>query len=69
MNIPTIQIHDAETGEVVVREMNQEEMEAWRNANDQEEKQLNELKLKRDQRQELLDKLGITEEEARLLLS
>jgi mevalonate kinase len=69
MTIPTIQIHDAETGEVVVREMNQEEMEAWRNANDQEEKQLNELKLKRDQRQELLDKLGITEEEARLLLS
>jgi mevalonate kinase len=69
MNIPTIQIHDAETGELVVREMNQEEMEAWRNANDQEEKQLNELKLKRDQRQELLDKLGITEEEARLLLS
>jgi hypothetical protein len=67
--MPTIKIHNAETGEVIEREMNAQELAELEN-----------LKLEAQQRREieaqqaaakaaLLEKLGITEEEAKLLLS
>jgi hypothetical protein len=69
MTRPTVGEFDAITGEYNVREMNDEEF-------DQYQKDLNnfaiekqELKNKAKAKSELLEKLGITEEEAKLLLS
>lgn len=72
MTKDTLYIHNVETGEVIVRELTDEE-QAQKNAEDaavelaKAEKQAEE-EAKAAQRQALLDKLGITEEEARLLL-
>lgn len=65
----TITIHNVETNEVIEREMNAEELVQWEI--DMAKAQA-EAAAKADaetQRQALLDKLGITEEEAKLLLS
>jgi uncharacterized protein YjiS (DUF1127 family) len=65
----TVTEHNAETGEIVIREMTTEEklLVDLRHQKWQEEIQKeNELN---QQRQELLAKLGITQEEAKLLLS
>jgi multidrug efflux pump subunit AcrA (membrane-fusion protein) len=63
-----ITIHNAETGEIIEREMNAEELaqlEARKNAWNIEQEEL----LKKEQaRAALLAKLGITEDEAKLLL-
>jgi hypothetical protein len=72
MSRPTIKIHNATTNEVVEREMNDEEFAQHQLDKANYEKN-EELKAKAEaakaaQRQALLDKLGITEEEARLLL-
>jgi len=68
MTNPMITIHNAQTGEVIEREMTEEEL-------DQLEKDKAEAKTKRDaeakalaDKAALLEKLGITEDEARLLL-
>lgn len=72
MTKDTLYIHNVETGEVIVRELTDEE-QAQKNAEDaaaelaKAEKQAEE-EAKATQRQALLAKLGITEEEARLLL-
>ena len=72
MTKDTLYIHNVETGEVIVRELTDEE-QAQKNAEDaaaelaKAEKQAEE-EAKAAQRQALLAKLGITEEEARLLL-
>ena len=68
-NRPKTCITDLATGEVIVREYKDEEMaifEAAKEARAQEEALKTEAKAKR---QALLEKLGITEEEAKLLLS
>jgi phosphosulfolactate phosphohydrolase-like enzyme len=73
MTKDTLYIHNVETGEVIVRELTDEE-QAQKNAEDaaaelaKAEKQAEE-EAKATQRQALLDKLGITKEEAKLLLS
>lgn len=66
--MPTIKIHNAETDEIIEREMNAEELAQWEadKANSEAIKQAEVTKT--TQRQALLAKLGITEEEARLLL-
>lgn len=66
--MPTIKIHNIETNEIVEREMTTEELTQWEvdKANAETIKQAEAAKAA--QRQTLLDKLGITEEEARLLL-
>ena len=66
--MPTIKIHNVETDEVIEREMTAEEVAQWEAdqasalARSQVEAQA------AAQRQALLAKLGITEDEARLLL-
>ena len=66
--MPTIKIHNVETDEVIEREMTAEEVAQW------EADQASALARRQAkaqaaaQRQALLDKLGITEDEAKLLL-
>lgn len=69
MNKPMIRIHNAQTNEIIDREMTDEEFAQYEvdNANAEAIKQADIAKAV--QRQALLDKLGITEEEAKLLLS
>ena len=72
MNRPKIRIHNIETDEIIDREMSFEEYKKFQ----QEEKKYLEFKenekaeadAKAAQRQALLNRLGITEEEARILL-
>jgi predicted metal-dependent HD superfamily phosphohydrolase len=66
--MPTIKIHNIETNEIIEREMTTEELAQWEvdKVNAEAIKQAEATKAA--QRQALLDKLGITEEEARLLL-
>jgi hypothetical protein len=68
MSIPTITIHNVETGEIVTREMNAEELaqlEADKIAGDAIKAS---EAAKAHERAALLERLGITEDEARLLL-
>lgn len=73
MTRPIITIHDVATGEIVVREMNDAEFDqhekdvAKRVARD--EAIANDLAAKATGKAALLAKLGITDDEAKLLLS
>ena len=65
----TIKIHNAETGEVIERDMTADELAQW-----EADKAASEAKAQADadkaaDKVALLDRLGITEAEARLLLS
>lgn len=69
MSKPIVKEHNATTGEITEREMNDEEYAAhlaWQN---EIEQRANTEQIKLTQRAALLEKLGITEEEAKLLLS
>ena len=64
----TIKIHNIETGEIIERDMTADELAQW-----ETDKVIVEAKIQAEaeaqaKRQALLDKLGITEDEARLLL-
>ena len=69
MTTETITIHNVETGEIITREMNAEELAQY-----EADKKANEL-LKAEAAAEaaakaaILDRLGITEAEAKLLLA
>jgi hypothetical protein len=68
MTNPTIRIHNTETNEIIDREMTAAELKQY-----EAEKQIIagyavEADAKTTQRQALLNRLGITEEEARILL-
>lgn len=65
---PQIKISDLATGEVIVREMNDEEYAQWEIDRIAAEVRIQIATEAKAKRQALLDKLGITEEEARLLL-
>jgi hypothetical protein len=66
--MPTIKIHNVETGEIIEREMNREEL-AQREADKAKAEAQALAKAEAEaKRQALLDKLGITADEARLLL-
>ena len=68
MSRPMIRIHDLATDEVIDREMNDQEFAAFEaNQAAQAEAQAA-IESKAAQRQALLTRLGITEEEARILL-
>ena len=65
---PTVTIHNVETGEIITRDMNAEELEQWT-----AEKAANDLKKQQEatkaaEKAALLERLGITEQEAALLL-
>lgn len=68
MSNPTITIHDLETNEVIQREMNDEELAQWRADQARSAAQIVTLANKERERQDLLTKLGITADEANLLL-
>ncbi len=69
MSKPTIIIHNAETGEIIEREMNADELAQWKlDQADAAAKQ----QAKADSaaaKAALLERLGITEEEAKLLIN
>ena len=68
MSRPTIRIHNAETNEVIDREMNDNEFAQYEADQAAEALLKAEAEAKATQRQALLTRLGITEEEARILL-
>lgn len=65
---PTIKIVNVETGEEIEREMTDAEFSQHQADLENAALIKEQIKAKETQRQELLDKLGITEEEAKLLL-
>ncbi len=65
----TVKIHNAETGEVTEREMNADEVAVWEADRAQEAQREAQAEAKAAQKAALLDRLGITEEEAKLLLA
>jgi hypothetical protein len=68
MNKPTIRIHNQETNEVIDREMNNAEFAEYQARLADEAIAQAEAATKEAQRQALLDRLGITSEEAKILL-
>jgi hypothetical protein len=73
MTKPTTQIHDLITGEILTREMTNDEITQQQIDKSESDAIFNEsnsiASAKAAQRQIILDKLGITEEEAKILLS
>jgi hypothetical protein len=68
MTIPTVKIHDAETGEIIEREMNAEELAQFEvDTTKQAETDANQA-IKQAARQAVLDKLGLTADEVAALL-
>ena len=65
---PMVRIHDASTDEVIDREMNDEEFAQYEADQAASAARLAEEQAKAAQKQALLDRLGITQEEAQLLL-
>lgn len=68
MTNPIIKIHNIETGEVIEREMNAEELAQYETDNEAELTRKATEATKAHEKAALLAKLGITEEEAQLLL-
>lgn len=69
MTKPTIRIHNTETDEVIDREMTAAEIADFEAVNAKIEADRAEAIAKAEQKSALLERLGITEEEAALLLS
>ena len=69
MNKPTIKIHNIETGEVFERELNAEELAQLEIDKADALARKTEAEAKAQAKADLLAKLGITAEEAQLLLS
>jgi hypothetical protein len=65
---PTVRIHNIEIDEVIDREMNDDEFAQYEIEQAAEAAKQAEAEAKAAQRQALLNRLGITEEEARILL-
>lgn len=68
MSRPMIKIHNATTDEIVEREMNDEELAAYEKIIEERKMLLKEEKKKEIAKQELLEKLGISEQEMSVLL-
>jgi hypothetical protein len=68
MSKPIIRIHNAETDEVIDREMNEVEYSKYQADQAEYETKQAEAKAREAQRQAILDRLGLTADEARLLL-
>jgi hypothetical protein len=69
MSKPMIRIHNVLTGEIIDREMTNEEFAAYESEQQTRAAQQAEAEAKANAKAALLDKLGITAEEAVLLLS
>lgn len=68
MSRPLVRIHNIETDEIIDREMNDVEFAQYEAGQAAEAAKAAELAAKAQARQAILDRLGLTEEEARLLL-
>lgn len=66
---PMVRIHNAETGEILDREMNDTEFSEFENYKILKKANLEEALAKAAEKAALLERLGITEDEAKLLLS
>lgn len=64
-----ITIHNVETNEIIEREMNSEELAQWDADQAAKAAELEAETAKAAEKAALLEKLGITEDEAKLLLS
>ena len=69
MSRPIIRIHDTETNQIIDREMNDLEFAQYEADQNQAAKRKAEAEAKAAQKAALLNRLSITEEEAKLLLS
>ena len=69
MNKPTIRIHNSETDEVIDREMTNAEFAKYEANNAAEATKQVEAEAKATAKAELLERLGITADEAKLLLA
>ena len=69
MNKPTIKIHNVETGEIIQRELNAEELAQQAIDEAAQAARQAETDAKAAAKAALLEQLGITEEQAKLLLS
>lgn len=67
--MPIIKIHNAKTGEVIEREMNEQELAQYEIDKVAAAKEALVKEQKAAAKAALLEKLGLTEEEAKLLLS
>ena len=68
MTTPQIKLVNAETGEEIIRDMNKTELEQWEADQVAAENTKTAETAKAQERAALLERLGITEDEARLLL-
>lgn len=68
MSNPTIRIHNTETNEVIDRKMTDEEFAIYQDDANQSKAKSAELAQKAAAKQAVLEKLGLTAEEALLLL-
>jgi hypothetical protein len=69
MTKPMIRLHNADTNEIVDREMTDEEYLAYKDEQDKSKLEADKMTQTAADKVALLAKLGITEDEARLLLS
>lgn len=69
MTRPMVRIHNAETNEIIDREMNDEEFAQYEKDEANYQKQKAESEAKAQAKAALLERLGITQDEAKLLLS
>lgn len=67
--MPIIKIHNVETGEIIEREMNAEELSQWEADKAKAEAEAQAKADAKVAKAALLDRLGITADEAKLLLS
>ena len=67
-NRPTIRIHDLSTNEIIDREMNDAEFAQYEANKAAQAAEKAEAEAKETQRQAILDRLGLTADEAKLLL-
>ena len=65
---PTIRIHDLETDEIIDREMTAAEFKIYDAEQETDQIAKAELEAKQTERQAILDRLGLTADEAKLLL-
>ncbi len=68
MTKPTIRIHNVETDEVIDREMTDAEFAAYEAQKDKDAQYLKDIEQAKADKATLLAKLGITADEAKLLL-
>jgi hypothetical protein len=68
MNRPNVTIHDTETNEVIERPMTDDEFNAFKAKQKLDDAKAVEADTKANEKAALLDRLGITADEAKLLL-